>query len=170
MTTRRNFHLVSLTLSMAIGMTSAFAAEWKTEVSTNPINDAKRTIISTESTNTIKLSFPYNQDQHGLLAFRYGYKDHDSALMVLSRGAINCPVSCTIYIRADSGKAKKFTASTPDDFSQQNAIFIENKSELLRMIKHSKTLRIIFDVYEDGQKYFDFDVANYPKQYRKRSF
>lgn len=157
------FMLMTLVVGTTSGITYAFSDDWNKEVNVNPINDEKRIIISKESTNTIKLSFPYNQDQHGLLAFRYGYKDQDSVLMMLRRGAFNCPVSCTVYVRADDGKAQKFTAATPNDFSQQNGLFIDGKKKLLRMIKQSKTLRIIFDVYDDGQEYFDFDVTNFPK-------
>ncbi len=114
------------------------------------------------STNTVNFDFPYSGAQHATLSLRTHPRYGKDLIFQIQKGQILCSSydGCLVQVRFDDGKIQKFRASEPADHSS-DTLFIRNYHGFVGKMLKSKLVRITVDVYQEGNRVFEFDVSDF---------
>ncbi|MGH8307060.1 MAG: hypothetical protein ACRER0_02175 [Gammaproteobacteria bacterium] len=115
---------------------------------------------STDSTNTLKFSFPYNGPQHPTLYVRNN-SDGTIDVFVTFKGQINCSFienDCSVLAKFDNHKTREFSVSGSSDNST-GIFFIEGTTVFLSQLVRAHKLAMDVTFYQEGDHELDFDVG-----------
>jgi hypothetical protein len=115
------------------------------------------------SSNTLNSAFPYQGEQHGVLAVRRR-SGALNVILSIKQGQFVCGFNnCDINVRFDSGPVKRFSASEPSDHST-TALFISGESAFVAALRKAKVVRIEALFYQEGLKVLEFNVEGFKPQ------
>ena len=156
----------------------------KTESSANEVIETKWTYFDYEdaasgktafkasltSENKINLSFPYDGNQNGTLSIRNHPRFGKDIFFKINKGQI---LSIDGYsyenkyflVRLDDGDVKRWNYLEAADQSS-DIIFISNEKKFKEKLTNSSKIYLTFNLYQDGQRTFIFDVKGLKKEFR----
>lgn len=127
------------------------------------VDDMRDTAIRhacTESTNVVRLDFPYTTQRTRLCLRQHPRWGQDVIVRLERDGQFLCYSfqACTVRVRFDDGEVASFSAVGPSDNST-DSIFIQNDERFIRALKSAEHVIIEAEFYQAGAQQMRFDTA-----------
>jgi hypothetical protein len=125
---------------------------------------AKGTVYeaSVQSLNTVNFDFPYSGEQRATLRLRTHPRYGKDVIFSIERGQLPCSSwdGCNVLVRFDDGAPIRYSASGPEDNSNET-LFIRGYGGFVARMLKAKAVRISPTVYQQGSPAFEFNVSNF---------
>ena len=135
-------------------LSEQWGAGWTYTQMLNEISDETSFIASVNSLDRASFGFPY----HGgalTLQLRHRPKTGDDVLIRIPSGQfLNHPVT----IRFDENPPFRNGTTEPSDYST-NLLFLDGEKRLIDFLKHSHTMKIEVEFFQEGRRTFTFDIS-----------
>lgn len=139
-------------------LSAASSAAWQYRTETDPMGGAFQS-ATTMSTNNLNFSAPYRGPQKATLYLRTHPRKGRDVLVAIEKGQFICNVSgCTLMVRFDQEKPRRFGAVGPTDHSS-TVLFIRDYAGFTKALRAAKVVRIEATFYQEGSQVMEFDVA-----------
>ena len=136
----------------------AIAGNWTYTSSTSPMDNTVSRFASLESSDVVEVGFPYRNHRPELLLRTKNGRDLN-VLLMFSGQAQSGLDGGHIRVKFDSGAARTWTFSRPEDHGRTGLIFIDNERAFLGQLVKSKNVLIELPYYSEGKRTFGFDVT-----------
>lgn len=138
----------------------ALGLKWSYKESSDPMGRGTVKQADVNSINQVNFDFPYRGPQRGELTLRIHPKHGKDVILSIKKGQFVCGVSgCTVSVRFDQGKAQKYSAVEPADYST-TYLFLQGYDRFVAAAKKSKRVFIEAQFYQEGPQVFEFDIAD----------
>ncbi|MEF9926439.1 MAG: hypothetical protein RR804_01285 [Massilia sp.] len=136
--------------------------QWRYEAVEEPMTGKTQYTATVSSSNTVNLSFPYNDEQRGSLTLRTHPQYGKDVIFGMEKGQILCPSykGCQVQVRFDEGKPIRFQASGAADHSTEY-VFIDDYTGFVSQLKKAKRVRVAVEIYQNGSPAFEFDISGF---------
>jgi len=115
---------------------------WGYAHETDPMTSKTSHSASTDSSNTVEFSFPYQGAQRGTLTLRRHARHGGDVIFNIARGQLQCDVHhCPISVRFDEGSVRCLNAGKPSDHDS-TVTFIPNYDDFASRMLKAKKVRI----------------------------
>ena len=123
----------------------------------------KVSIAEIRSENTISLNFPYQGDQHGMLALREHPKFGRDVYIKIEKGQLlDSDYNSKVVVRFDDEKPISFPSVRPADLSTETLFLRGSAFPVFRAkLPKAKIVKIEFPVYQAGNQILTFDVEGF---------
>jgi hypothetical protein len=117
-------------------------SKWVTKTKTDKMTSKTWVTSTVDSSNSLRLDFPYEGRNQGLLIIRKDVEGHDAVNVAVNKGQIQCNSweSCVISVRFDDADPIRVGAIGPADndttvvFINDEKTFIENATKATRIL------------------------------------
>jgi hypothetical protein len=132
---------------------------WTYSEEVDPMTDKKTEFACTTSINEVTQNFPYHET-YAQLCIRSAPRSGLNAYFQLNEnGQLLCDLEgCSLPIRFDGEKARRFPAVGPSDHST-TTLFINATSSLVAKLKKAKTTIVEIQLFENGTQDIQFDTS-----------
>lgn len=128
------------------------AHAWKTEKSTDSFTGKTSTIQTSTSTNSLRLSFPYQGKNHAHLVVVTPQGEAPMVFLEIDKGQIACdPSYCAVAVKFGNLEPRNFVveeSGTPGDNTYVRFIYTP---EILEALAQEPNFIVRFPVYGDGR-------------------
>lgn len=139
--------------------TLASKPNWEYSESQIGIDKIQTFFASSESTNSLNLSFPYNGINKGHLVARNSKKNGVDLIFRVDKGQFRCDLyTCSGKIKLDDAPSKSFTAATAADNSS-GIMFFNAPRNWIAIIQKAKHITIEVPMFQEGNQLLEFDVS-----------
>lgn len=135
--------------------------KWYYHASEDLMTSKKNLIARVQSSNSFEFDFPYQGRQKAHLTIRKHPQYGRDVIFYIEKGQIICSsYSCPIVVRFDDGRAINVKGSEPEDGSTE-VVFLPLYDTMMRRLSSASTVRIQFQVFQQGSYVAEFDVRGF---------
>lgn len=139
-------------------ISSAHAAGWDYESSSDKMTGKKSAQASVTADNQLDFGFPYKGTNRGYLVVRQHPQYGLDVIIAIDKGQMLCHTyDCKVSVKFDDAPPVRFGGNGPADHSSQS-IFLEGAGKFIAAARKAKKILIQFNAYQNGAPVLEFST------------
>lgn len=136
--------------------TVAHAEPWRYKVQVDKMSGHKSEQATLTSSNQLRLGFPYNGTNRGLLLVTQLTEDQPHVGVGIERGQISCPPDpCAIRIRFDDQPPRRVSGSV-DNSGPSSLMILSADNDDLKDFRKAKKIMVELPLFREGSQVLEF--------------
>lgn len=129
---------------------------WERREAVDDLTRRAVSMLSVDSEEVLRLSFPYEGAQRARLIVRDHPRSGSEVFLTIERGQILCYVyECRVDVVFDDGNPVRW-AGAPASSGNGTTVFLRRTERFLARLRRATTVRIAVTMYRDGSRTFTF--------------
>ncbi len=147
-----------LVAGFAFVSSNALAA-WSYEENADKMDKSVWRYASVDSSDVVKMSFPYKDHRPRLIVRTHGGKDLSLLLQFSGQANRESVHGGRMRVKFDEGAPMNWTYAMPSDAGMAGVIFINNERAFLDRALKAKKVTLELEYFSHGKEVFGFDVT-----------